>query len=135
VLAVHGLEELGHKLNAMTRHRKWGELAAEVPDDFVHLFAGVGRYDQIANAITERFGGLADALNARAAPSCRVICREILSGTFAVPRTPSNKRRLSDTSAVRPAGSSTVRWLKLLILLTVSSGPTLSQNCNLNELT
>jgi probable F420-dependent oxidoreductase len=66
VFAVHGLEDLGHKLNAMTRQGKWNEMAKEVPDDVVHLFAAVGRYDQIVKAITERFGGLPDALNARA---------------------------------------------------------------------
>jgi hypothetical protein len=66
VLALHGLEELGHKLNAMTRQGKWSEMAREVPDDVVHLFAAIGRYDQIAKAIEERFGGLTDALNARA---------------------------------------------------------------------
>ena len=42
------------------------ERAKEVPDDVVHLFAAVGRYDRIVEAITERFGGLTDALNARA---------------------------------------------------------------------
>jgi hypothetical protein len=41
-------------------------MASEVPDDVVHLFAAIGRYDQIVNAITERFGGLTDGLNARA---------------------------------------------------------------------
>jgi probable F420-dependent oxidoreductase len=66
VFAVHGLEDLGHKLNAMTRQGKWNEMAKEVPDDVVHLFAAVGRYDQIVKAIGERFGGLTDALNARA---------------------------------------------------------------------
>ena len=66
VLAAHGLEDLGHKLNAMTRQGKWNEMAKEVPDDVAHLFAAVGRYDQIVKAITERFGGLTDALNARA---------------------------------------------------------------------
>ena len=39
VLALHGLEDLGHKLNAMTRQGKWSEMAAEVPDDVVGLFA------------------------------------------------------------------------------------------------
>jgi probable F420-dependent oxidoreductase len=68
VLAVHGLEELGHKLHAMTRQGKWSEMAAEIPDDVVHLFAAIGRYDQIANAITDRFGGLTDALNTRPNP-------------------------------------------------------------------
>jgi hypothetical protein len=66
VLALHGLEELGHKLNAMTRQGKWSEMAREVPDDVVQLFAAAGRYDQIAEAIEERFGGLTDGLNARA---------------------------------------------------------------------
>ena len=65
VLALHGLEDLGHKLNAMTRQEKWAEMAKEVPDDVVHLFAAVGRYDQITKAIAERFGGLTDAVNAR----------------------------------------------------------------------
>jgi probable F420-dependent oxidoreductase len=62
VLAMHGLEDLGLKLNAMVRQGKWGELANEVPDDVAHLFAAVGRHDRIAGAIAERFGGLVDAL-------------------------------------------------------------------------
>ncbi len=65
VFAVHGLEDLGLKLNAMVRQGKWAELAAEVPDDVAHLFAAVGRHDQIVGAIAERFGGLVDALTLR----------------------------------------------------------------------
>jgi probable F420-dependent oxidoreductase len=66
VFAVHGLEDLGLKLNAMVRQGKWSEMAKEVPDDVTHLFAAVGRHDQIVDAITARFGGLADALTLRA---------------------------------------------------------------------
>jgi probable F420-dependent oxidoreductase len=66
VLAVHGLEDLGLKLNAMVRQGKWSEMAKEVPDDVAHLFAAVGRHDQIVDAISARFGGLADALTLRA---------------------------------------------------------------------
>ena len=62
VLAVHGLEDLGHKLHAMSREGKWTEMAKEVPDDVAHLFAAVGRHDQIVKAIADRFGGLVDAL-------------------------------------------------------------------------
>ena len=65
VLAVHGLEDLGHKLHAMSREGKWGEMAKEVPDDVAHLFAAVGRHDQIAGAIQERFGGIVDSLTLR----------------------------------------------------------------------
>jgi len=68
VLALHGIAELGQKLNAMTRQGRWSEMAKEVPDDVVHLFAAVGRYDQIVKGIEERFGGLTDALNVRASP-------------------------------------------------------------------
>ena len=64
-LAVHGLEELGHKLNAMVRQGKWSELAKEVPDEVAHLFAAVGRHDQIVGAIEQRFGGLVDSLTLR----------------------------------------------------------------------
>ncbi|HUC09438.1 MAG TPA: TIGR03617 family F420-dependent LLM class oxidoreductase [Stellaceae bacterium] len=69
VLALHGLEDLGHKLNAMARQGRWAEMAGAVPDDVVHLFAAVGRWDEICKAIAERFGGLVDAINARANPA------------------------------------------------------------------
>ena len=66
VLAVHGLEDLGRKLNAMTRAGDWAAMAKVVPDDVVHLFAAVGRHDQIATVIEKRFGGLVDSLFASA---------------------------------------------------------------------
>jgi probable F420-dependent oxidoreductase len=69
VLATHGLEDLGHKLNAMARQGRWNEMAKEVPDDVARLFAAVGRWDEITNAIDKRFAGLVDAINARAYPS------------------------------------------------------------------
>jgi probable F420-dependent oxidoreductase len=65
VLAAHRLEDLGLKLNALVRQGRWGELANQVPDDVVRLFAAVGRHDQIVAAIAERFGGLVDALTLR----------------------------------------------------------------------
>jgi probable F420-dependent oxidoreductase len=65
VLAVHGLEDLGDKLHRMSREGRWGEMAKEVPDDVAQLFAAVGRHDQLAAAIGERFGGLVDALTLR----------------------------------------------------------------------
>jgi probable F420-dependent oxidoreductase len=66
VFEVHGLDDLGRKLNAMTREGKWSEMAREVPDDVVHLFAAVGRHDEIAKVIERRFGGLVDSINASA---------------------------------------------------------------------
>jgi probable F420-dependent oxidoreductase len=66
VFEIHGLGDLGRKLNAMTRAGQWDQMAKEVSDDVVHLFAAVGRHDQIAKAITERFGGLVDSIGASA---------------------------------------------------------------------
>ena len=36
-----------------------------MPDDVAHLFAAVGRHDQIVGAIERRFGGLVDSLTLR----------------------------------------------------------------------
>lgn len=62
VLAVHGLEDLGMKLHAMSKQDAWDRMAAEVPDDVVRLFCAVGTYDDIAGAIAARFGGVSDAI-------------------------------------------------------------------------
>jgi alkanesulfonate monooxygenase SsuD/methylene tetrahydromethanopterin reductase-like flavin-dependent oxidoreductase (luciferase family) len=66
VFEEHGLGDLGRKLNAMTKAGQWDKIAAEVSDDVVHLFAAVGRHDQIAQAIESRFGGLVDSVSASA---------------------------------------------------------------------
>ncbi|MCB0990836.1 MAG: TIGR03617 family F420-dependent LLM class oxidoreductase [Acidimicrobiales bacterium] len=69
VLAQHGLEDLGHKLLDMTKAGHWDQIAAEVSDDVVRLFAAVGRHDEIKAAIDARFGGLVDAVNPTTPPS------------------------------------------------------------------
>ncbi|HET6239470.1 MAG TPA: TIGR03617 family F420-dependent LLM class oxidoreductase [Acetobacteraceae bacterium] len=63
VLELHGLGDLGRKLNAMSKACKWAEMAAEVSDDVVALFTAIGTYAEITAAIERRFGGLSDALN------------------------------------------------------------------------
>jgi Luciferase-like monooxygenase len=85
VLAAHGLEDLGHKLNALARQGRWDEMTKEVPDDVVHLFAAVGRWDEIAKAIDERFGGLADAINARGNPATPALPRELIADIRRLP--------------------------------------------------
>jgi probable F420-dependent oxidoreductase len=85
VLAAHGLEDLGHELNALARQGRWDQMTKEVPDDVVHLFAAVGRWDEIAKAIDERFGGLADAINARANPATPALPRELIADIQRLP--------------------------------------------------
>lgn len=60
VFEVHGLEELGLKLNDMSKKGAWDAMTKEISDDVVHLFAAVGRHDELVGAISERFGDLTD---------------------------------------------------------------------------
>jgi probable F420-dependent oxidoreductase len=62
ILSLHGLDELGLKLRAMSLGGRWNEMAAEVSDEVVHIFAACGTYREIARAIEMRFGGLADSI-------------------------------------------------------------------------
>jgi hypothetical protein len=62
ILSLHGLDELGAKLRAMSLAGRWDAMAAEVPDDVVRIFAACGTYQEIARAIDARFGGLADSI-------------------------------------------------------------------------
>ena len=58
VFALHGLQDLGQKLNRLSREGRWGEMIAAVSDDVVRLFAAVGRWDEIVPVVRERFRGI-----------------------------------------------------------------------------
>ena len=64
VWEVHDQLDLGMKLHEMSKRGEWDKMAAEVPDDVVHLFAAVGKHDVIAREVETRFGGISDTLNA-----------------------------------------------------------------------
>ena len=59
---AHDLKDLGLKLNEMSKKGQWDEMTDEISDDVVRYFAAVGRYDEIAVAVKERFGGLTDVI-------------------------------------------------------------------------
>lgn len=67
VLERHGWQDLGQKLNAMTKIGAWDKIAAEIPDTMVEQFAAIGTHQDIAAAIGKRFGGAADAIFASVA--------------------------------------------------------------------
>jgi probable F420-dependent oxidoreductase len=87
VLAVHGLQDLGQRLNRMTREGKWSELADAVSDDVLDLFAASGRHDEIKGVVERRFGGVSDALQVNANPLMPAgLTRELVSELASVPR-------------------------------------------------
>ena len=58
----HGLEDLGTKLHRLSVEGRWNEMAGEIGDDVLHLFAAVGRHDQLTAVIEKRFAGLSDSI-------------------------------------------------------------------------
>jgi Luciferase-like monooxygenase len=62
ILALHGLEDLGRKLHAMSVSGRWAEMPAEVSDEVVRIFAACGTYREIVPEIEARYAGLADAI-------------------------------------------------------------------------
>jgi len=62
VLETHGFHDLGRKLNVMSKAGQWDKMAAEISDDVVRLFAAIGTHREIAKAIEQRFGGVADTI-------------------------------------------------------------------------
>ena len=62
VLEVHGLQELGQKLNVMSKAGQWDAMASEISDDVVRLFAVVATHRDLAREIGRRFGGVSDAI-------------------------------------------------------------------------
>ncbi len=57
VFEAHGWQDLGHKLNDMSKKGQWQEMTKEIPDDVVHQFCAVGRYSEIRDAVQSRFSG------------------------------------------------------------------------------
>ncbi len=86
ILTLHGLEELGARLHRLSVEGRWNEMAAEVSDDVVRIFAACGPYSEIAAAIEMRFGGLADAIELNFPPDAPPgLQRELLADIRKIP--------------------------------------------------
>jgi probable F420-dependent oxidoreductase len=86
ILALHGLEDLGLKLHRLSVAGRWREMAAEISDDVVKLFAACGSYREIAAAIEARFGGLADSIEINFPPDAPAgLQRELVTDIRRIP--------------------------------------------------
>jgi probable F420-dependent oxidoreductase len=85
VLACHDELDLGMKLHAMSKRGEWDRMAAEISDDLVRTFAAVGRHDEIAAAIADRFGGVSDTVALGFGDTADERVREILADIRAIP--------------------------------------------------
>jgi probable F420-dependent oxidoreductase len=62
VFELHGVGDLGQKLQNATREGAWDRMAAMVPDDVLDLFVARATYDDLPAAIEKRFGGIVDTV-------------------------------------------------------------------------
>jgi len=86
ILALHGLEEVGARLHAMSISGRWNDMPAQITNDVVRIFAACGTYDEIAAAIEARYGGLADAIELNfPAGTPAGLQRELLSDIHRIP--------------------------------------------------
>lgn len=60
VLETHGWQELGTRLNAMSREGRWLEMADLISDEMLEEFAVIAPHDELATKVRERYEGLLD---------------------------------------------------------------------------
>ncbi len=87
ILTLHGLDELGAKLHRLSVAGRWPEMAAEVSDEMLALFAAAAPYHELKSTLAARYGGLADAIDlAFPADAPAALQREIVADIRAIPQ-------------------------------------------------
>jgi hypothetical protein len=72
----------------MSVEGQWDRMGAEISDDTVRIFAACGTYDSIANAINERFGGVADSIDMHFPPNTAIgLMKELVADIRSIPHT------------------------------------------------
>jgi probable F420-dependent oxidoreductase len=69
VLRLHDLEWLGEKVNPLPREGRWSEMAEQIPEELIDLFATVTEYEALPEAIAKRYGGSADTVLLQIGPN------------------------------------------------------------------
>lgn len=82
----NGLAALGEKLHRYPREGRWDEMAAQIPDEVIGLFAVVGTYDTIVAEIEQRYRGGADTIAFPTSPDAEPrALREVVEGIQRIP--------------------------------------------------
>ncbi len=62
VIRLHDLIWLSEKVNPLPRENRWDEMAEQIPEDKIDLFATIEDYEALPDAIAKRYGGCADSV-------------------------------------------------------------------------
>lgn len=88
ILQLHGLGDLGLKLHRMSVEGRWDDMAGEVSDDVVRIFAACGTFAELPRAIEARFGGAADSIDVHLpAGTPPGLARELVTDIKRIPHT------------------------------------------------
>ena len=86
VFEVHDLLDLGAKLHDLSKRGRWDDMAAEISDDVLALFAVIGTHEELPGRVEERFGGLVDQVMAMPAPDAApALTPEVIGSIRAIP--------------------------------------------------
>ncbi|MDX2156136.1 MAG: TIGR03617 family F420-dependent LLM class oxidoreductase [Hyphomicrobiaceae bacterium] len=69
VLRLHDLVWLGERVNPLPRENRWSEMAEQIPEELIDLFATVSSYEELPEAIAKRYGGSADTVLLQIGPN------------------------------------------------------------------
>jgi probable F420-dependent oxidoreductase len=58
VMEIHGWGETVDRLHRLSLQGKWEEMAGLITDEMLETYATIGTYDEIADRLRERYGGL-----------------------------------------------------------------------------
>ena len=88
VLDFHGWGGLQPELNALSKQGKWAEMGELIDDEVLQAFAIVCAPDQVAPAVTARFGGTVDRISFYAANAAEGGWGTVLAGLRAAATAP-----------------------------------------------
>lgn len=63
VMALHGWEQTAQELSSLAARGKWGQMPALIDDGMLEVFAVVAEEENLRQAVTQRYQGLADRLS------------------------------------------------------------------------
>lgn len=59
---LHGIEDIAVQLSSLSKEQRWEEMPKLISDDVLHQYVTAGTYDEIADKLAERYGGLVDRI-------------------------------------------------------------------------
>lgn len=63
VLAHHGWQEVGEQLSQMAKAQQWAQMSSLISDEMVETFATIAPAAELADALKERYSGIAERIN------------------------------------------------------------------------